>query len=99
MRSLKNINMRQFLRILLVSFSITAVESGILYLLIMQDEKKVPKIFLTDPQVSQADNAFHSSYALRQARRKTVPFVNGDRQNNVQQQPNIPRSDGRVYRR
>jgi hypothetical protein len=92
--------MRQLLRILLVSFSITAVESGILYLLMAQEEKKEPKIFLADPQVTQVADAVNSSYALRQPRRKVVPDLNVYRHHlNGQPQPNLPRSDGRVYRR
>jgi hypothetical protein len=92
--------MRQLLRILLLSFSISAVESGILYLLIKQEEKKEPKIFLTDPQVSQTGDAINSSFASRQAKRKIVPYLNGYRHHvNSEQQTNMPRSDGRVYRR
>ena len=92
--------MKQLLRILLVSFSISAVESGILYLLIAQEEKKEPRIFVAEPQVTQTGDAVNSSYALRHSRRKIVTYLNGYRQQvHGQQQPNPPRSDGRVYRR
>jgi hypothetical protein len=89
--------MRQLLKILLLSFSIIAVESGILYLVMLQEEKKEQAVVVTDPLLTEDDEW---TTFLSQSKRRDLPTINSYRRFPVNHKPaQQPRSDGRVYRR
>jgi hypothetical protein len=89
--------MRQLLKIILLSFSITAVETGILYLLLAQQEKQEQDVVYNDPLLTEADDW---TAVLSPSKRRDLPVINNYRRfptrHKAAQQP---RSDGRVYRR
>ena len=89
--------MRQLLKIILLSFSITAVETGILYLLLAQQEKQEQDVVYSDPVLTEADGW---TTLLSQSRRRDLSVINNYRRFPPQHKATQhPRSDGRVYRR
>ena len=89
--------MRQLLKIILLSFSITAVESGILYLLMAQQEKQEQAVVESDVLLTEADDW---TTLLTPPKRRDLPAINTYRRFPASYRAaQHPRSDGRVYRR
>ena len=89
--------MKQLLKIILLSFSITAVESGILYLLLVQQEKQEHAVVSRDPLLTDTDDC---TTLLSLTNRRDLPAINTYRRFPASSKAaQHPRSDGRVYHR